>query len=97
MVRTGGRRERERLPISNTEAATNVDGKYIRTCAFAGAFSCSLTHALMIPIDNLKTKMQVSEALSNMRSREAFFHLLKTDGWGALTKGYIKNGYPQLY
>ena len=61
--------------------------KYFIDCSLAGAISCSLSHALMVPIDNLKTKMQVSDVLASMRTREALSHLVKVDGWKALTKG----------
>ena len=68
---------------------TGEGPNYFRECALAGALSCSLSHSLMIPVDNLKTKMQVSEALKNMRTHEALTHLLKVDGWKTLTKGKL--------
>ena len=63
------------------------DFGYFMKCSIAGAISCSFSHAIMVPIDNIKTKMQVSGELVGMKTRDVTKQLLKRNGWKIFSKG----------
>ena len=41
----------------------------------------------MVPVDNVKIKMQISGDVAGMRTREVTKHLLRGGGWRVFTKG----------
>ena len=69
------------------EANDRIDIKYIMKCSLAGAIACSVSHSLLVPVDNVKTKMQISGDLIGMKTRQVTRQLLLGNGWKGFTKG----------
>jgi solute carrier family 25 (mitochondrial phosphate transporter), member 3 len=55
--------------------------------ALAGAFSCSVTHSLILPLDALKTKLQAGKQQCTTNSAQAIKEILRNSGFDALFAG----------
>ena len=81
------RKNHQSMKNYSTCRTVKKDFRYFMKCSIAGAISCSFSHAIMVPIDNIKTKMQVSGELVGMKTREVTKQLLQRNGWKIFSKG----------
>lgn len=58
-----------------------------RDSALSGAISCSMTHAAVVPIDVIKTKMQTDAVLAGKSAYRAYREILRRYGGRALLQG----------
>ena len=58
-----------------------------RDSALSGAISCSMTHAAVVPIDVIKTKMQTDAVLAGKSAYLAYREILRRYGGRALLQG----------
>lgn len=74
---------------SASGVATRENGKmstagYVARVGLAGSISCSVTHSLVVPLDNVKTRMQTMPDLGPVR---AAAHVVREKGYRALLNG----------
>jgi len=67
-------------------APTGID-LYARF-AFAGAVCCSVTHAALVPVDVVKTRIQLSPEIYNKGMIGGFRQIIQTEGAGKLLTGF---------
>ena len=58
-----------------------------RDSALSGAISCSMTHAAVVPIDVVKTRMQTDALLAGKSAYRAYREILRRHGGGILLQG----------
>eukprot|EP01114_Cavostelium_apophysatum_P005257 TRINITY_DN1603_c0_g1_i2.p1 TRINITY_DN1603_c0_g1~~TRINITY_DN1603_c0_g1_i2.p1 ORF type:complete len:317 (+),score=70.55 TRINITY_DN1603_c0_g1_i2:163-1113(+) len=56
--------------------------------AFAGAMSCSITHAALTPVDFIKTRIQLEPNKYNKGMVDAIRQVIRNEGAGALLTGF---------
>ena len=66
---------------------------YFLECAAAGAISCSFAHSAMIPLDVIKTKIQINAELTAMKAVDAMRYIVKREGIRVLFQGIHRNIY----
>ena len=57
--------------------------------AISGCFSCSLSHSLFVPLDVIKTKIQLDTSLKGKSIINVFNMIIKTEGYKALLQGFL--------
>jgi len=56
--------------------------------AISGCLSCSLSHTLFVPLDVIKTKIQLDTSLKGKSIINVFNKIIKTEGYKALLQGF---------
>jgi len=72
-------------------APTGVD-LYARF-AFAGAVCCSVTHAALVPVDVVKTRIQLSPEIYNKGMIGGFRQIIQSEGAGKLLTGFAPTAF----
>ena len=57
--------------------------------AVSGSLSCSLSHSLFVPLDVIKTKIQLDPTLVGKSTYDVFKRIIKAEGYSALLQGFI--------
>ena len=57
--------------------------------AISGCLSCSLSHSLFVPLDVIKTKIQLDTSLKGKSISNVFNIIIKTEGYKALLQGFL--------
>lgn len=72
------------LPSIFISSLVGVDWRYF----LAGGTACSLSHAVSVPFDVLKTRIQLDASLRDSSYSEAFATLLRNEGPGVFCTGF---------
>lgn len=57
--------------------------------AISGCLSCSISHSLFVPLDVIKTKIQLDTSLKGKSTFEALMKIMNTEGPRALFQGFV--------
>ena len=70
------------------------DMKYFLSGALAGGICCSITHGGLVPVDVVKTKIQLQPDVFNKGFIGGFGQVIEKEGMGGLLTGLGPGGNP---
>jgi len=74
-------------PVSKLYNWDNYNAGYFLKSAVAGGLCCGLTHGAVVPIDVVKTKIQLEPAVYNKGMADGFKKVVANEGMGGLATG----------
>ena len=96
----GGSIRKKSQKLTTKKQLQNLEIKAFLSAGLAGAISCALTHASVVPLDVIKTRIQSDAQLAEKSMGYVINHILKTDGrkyflqgLGATISGYFMQGF----
>ena len=77
------------LKKTKTKTKTKTTKSNFIVSAISGCLSCSLSHSLFVPLDVIKTKIQLDSSLKGKNTFEVFVKILSLEGPRALLQGFV--------
>ena len=74
--------------IYKTKTKIKIKSSFIAS-AVSGSLSTSFVHSLFVPLDVIKTKMQLNSSLKGKNIIQALLHIFNTEGPRALLQGFL--------
>ncbi|KAF5600860.1 phosphate transport MIR1 [Fusarium pseudoanthophilum] len=74
-------------PVTDVKKETSTDVSLYARYALAGAFCCAFTHAVLTPVDVVKTRIQLDPITYSSSLSKSARHIVSAEGPGALLTG----------